>query len=880
MTTPREWFQRLAGTLRPSRSDADLREELDLHLELAAEDERRRGSPEHARRAAAIRSGGVAQSLEALREQRGLPWLDGVARDVSSAWRAIARNPGFTAVATGTLGAGLALCLMVGSVVNAFLIRSLPYPAADRLHSVLLAGPDGERPRGLADMDWSALDAVAEQRIAWDLDMFYLLGGAYPEPARGAWVTPGFLQGLGVRAERGRVLGPGDFTPDGGPTAVMISHRLWASRFGSDPHVVGRSLRAYVSDRPDEPEMLVVAGVLAADFWHVNLYTDVIAPLRAPSYPYLVTLRAGVDAGLAAERVSALVRAADGALSEQWRASLVPLQARYAEEMRPLLRAMALAAGLVLAIACANIAVLLLVRSARRRHEIAIRLALGASRARLARMLGCEALLLGALATAAGLALTALATGVLAPIVEQHLGRRLPGGEPALAVDSTLLAVALAGGLLLSLALTLAPLVTLWSATVTPALKTGGRGTTDGRTAHRVRSALIAGEIAAALALLVGSGLMVQSAVKMLGSAPGFDARDVTTTSVGLRPRSYPDAASRAEFFGRLLQRLHERAGGGIVALSDAWPLQPVQPTRVERAGENPVAAEAGVVRASAGYFAALRIPFREGGSFAAQDRPGGEPVVVVSESLAQRLWPGTSALGQQLRLPSTGPDGTTAPGGPVHRVVGVVQDVRLVAYEDGQVQVDANQLDAYVPLHQEAGRFAFVYARQFPTVPAALRSIVAEVDPEVAVAPPQSLESAADDQRRGPRQLAWVLSLLAAFAAVLALVGVYSVIAYAVGQRQREIGVRLVVGAAPETVTWLFVREGSPLVLCGLGAGLVASAALGAVLRSQLFGVVPTEPAVLASATILFALCAYAALWWPARRAAQVEPARVLKED
>lgn len=880
MATLREWVTRLWGTVRPGRRDAELEQELRLHLEMTAEHERPgANSPEDAWRAAVIRAGGLAQTMEVLREQRGFPSLDSVLRDLHYAWRSIARKPGFALIASATLAAGLAVCLTVVTVVNAYLIRPLPYPAAGRLYSVVLGSPDLDPPRGLADVDWTALDDIIDHRIAWDLDMFYLLGGAYPEAAPGAWVTPGFVQGLGLRAERGRVLETADFTP-GRPAAVMISHRLWASRFGSDPDVLGRTLKAYVSDRPDEPEALTVVGVLPADFWHVNIYTDVLGPLRAPSYPYLVRLADGADPRSAADRLTALVHVATPALPERWRATLVPFQARYAEEMRPLLKAAAVSAALVLLIACANIAVLLLVRSARRRHEIAIRLALGASRIRLARLLGFEALLLGGTATLLGTGVSALLTSGLAPLVEQRLGRRLPGGESALALDGTLLIAALAGCVFVTLALTLAPLVTLWSTAVTPALKTGGRSATEGRTARRVRSVLIAGEIAAALALLVGSALMIQSSMEMLRADPGFRAAGILTTSVGLRQRSYPDGPSRAEFYARLLQRLDERTGRASVALSDAWPLQGVRPTRVESAGEDAAAAEAGVIRVSAGYFTTLGIPFLDGGPFAAQDRAGAEPVVVISESLARRLWPGARAVGQSLRISDTGAGAPNAVRGTRHLVVGVVQDVRQVDYDDGQVRADASQLDAYVPLLQDATRFAFLYTGDSSNTPDALRLTIAELDPEAAVGAPKSLASALDETRTGPRQLAWVLSSFAAFAALLALLGVYSVIAYGVRQREREIGVRLAVGADRRAVTRLFVREGSPLVAWGLAAGLLGAAALGQVLRSQLFGVEPVEPRILVATTALFAMCGWLALWWPARRAAQVDPAHVLKDE
>jgi predicted permease len=879
MTVLREWIVRLRATLWPCRRDAELEEELRVHLEMAAEHERTRvDSAEEARRAAAIRSGGIAQAMELLRDQRGLPWLDGLRRDLHDAWRASIRNLGFTVVATATLGAGAALCLTALTVVNAYLLRPLPYPSADRLYSVVLTGSGRDLGRGLAEIDWTALDGVVEERIAWDLDMFYLLGGAYPEPAPGAWVTPGFLPGLGLRAERGRVLEPADFARTS-PTAVMISHRLWAGRFGGDPDVVGRTVKAYVSDRPDEPEALTIVGVLPADFWHVNVYTDVLAPLRAPSYPYLVKLRDGVDPRSAADRVTALMRVSNRALPEAWRASLVPLQARYANEMRPLLRAVAVSAALVLLIACANVAVLLLVRAVRRRPEIAIRLALGASRARMARLLGFEALLLGGGATALGLGASALLARGLAPVLEQRLGRRLPGGESALVLDGTLLAAALAAALVLTVALTLAPLVTLWSTTATPALKSGGRQATEGRTARRLRSVLITAEVAAALALLVGSALMIESSVRMIGVDPGFRASGVVATSVGLRARAYPDAVKRADLYTRLLRRLHVGSSSGPVALSDAWPLLRLRPRRVGSAGAPSLAAEASVTRVSAGYFDTLGIEFRDGASFAPQDHVGAEPAAVISESLARRLWPGARAVGQRLRVFAADAHGGETVDGAPHLVVGVVRDVRRVTYDDGQVRADTSPFEAYLPLLQDAGRFAFVFARRAASDTEALRRGIGELAPDAAVGTPRSLASALDDARSGPRQLAWVLSAFAGFAALLALLGVYSVIAYAVRQREREIGIRLVVGANPRVVTRLFVREGCPLLGLGLAAGLLGAVALGHVLRSQLFGVEPTDPGVLVGMAASFALCGWLALWWPARRAALVDPAHVLKD-
>jgi hypothetical protein len=254
------------------------------------------------------------------------------------------------------------------------------------------------------------------------------------------------------------------------------------------------------------------------------------------------------------------------------------------------------------------------------------------------------------------------------------------------------------------------------------------------------------------------------------------------------------------------------------------------------------------------------------------------EPIAVVSDSLARRLWPGSRAVGQRLRI-REGEDPETA-AGTDHVVVGVVRDVRLVDYDDGQVRTNLDRLDAYVPLMRGPGRFVFLYTHGFPDSPESLRLAIAALDREASIGSAVSLASQYQAARSGPRQLAWLLSGFAAFAAVLALLGVYSVIAYSVRQREREIGVRLVVGADRRTVTGLFIREGATLVACGLAGGAFGAAAIGYVLRSQLFGVAPIEPWLLAGTTVMFGLCAFVALWWPARRASLVDPSQVLKVD
>lgn len=871
MRVLREWWVRLVSIIWPGRSDADIEEELRAHLAMAADEGRA------TLRESRLRAGGVDQAMEQMRDQRGVRWIHDLGRDLREATRLFTRTPAMAAVAVLSLGVALALGLTVVRVLNAYVLRGLPYPEADRLYTLTIEQPGQSIVDDAASLPWASLDDVVEHHIAWNLDMVALLGGEYPDAATAAWVTPGFVDGLGVAVALGRTLRAADFTP-AGPIPVLISHRLWTSRFGASPDVLGRSLPAYSIEQPDVQDTFTVVGVLPPDFWHINTYTDVIGPLREPWFPYMLRLRPGVDAGVVAQRIDAMVRAATPLVPADWRPALISTHARYVASLEPVLAAMGGVAVIVGLIACANVGVLLLVRAVRRQHEMALRLALGASRARLARLLAAEAALLTGVATAVGLTLAAAALRLAAPAMETHLGRRVPGGVSALAVDGTVAWVTLAVVAVVALVLTAVPL----AAATVPALRVGlvhaGRGATASRSARRLRGALVAAEIAGALALLVGATLMVESARRVLDDPVGLRG-DVMAADIGLRERDALDSAGRAAAFSRMAGQVRMRVGHRFVALGGRFPLQPT-PTRLVGSVDGAIrSAGASVLPVSAEYFETVGVALRDGATFAADDRPGGDPVAVVSESLAARLWPAQRAVGQWVDVPTD-----TAPDAPRvrHRVVGVVGDVQELRDEAG-VGTDADRLDLYVPLLQAPQRFAFLYVRSLRAgtttdVGATIRAAVATVDPEAAVSSVRDLGELIDAVRGRPRRLAWLLSVLALSAVLLALVGVYGVLAYTVRHRQREIGVRLALGATPGQVTGLFVREGAWLLASGLVVGAFGAVAIGRALESQLFGVAPVELRVIAAALAALACCGALASWWPARRAAQVAPAEVLR--
>jgi predicted permease len=512
----------------------------------------------------------------------------------------------------------------------------------------------------------------------------------------------------------------------------------------------------------------------------------------------------------------------------------------------------------------------MLVRARRREKELAVRLALGASQARLARLLVVEGLLLGFVSTALGVALSIAATASLAPLVEGFLDRRIPGGLGALTVDGRVFTAASLSGAVVTMVFTLIPIITMWRANLLPALSTTGRASTLA-TSGRSRTVLIGIEIAASLALLAGAGLMAETAVRMLHVDFGVEADDVVTASLALRQRSFPDDASRLAFFDRLETELRSATAGSSIALGDWWPLQGSRPRRVQTAAAEPVVAGANPFGVSPDYFQTLGMSVRDGRAFTARDRLGSETVTIVSESLARHLWPrGGRAVGNHLTIemePGRAPQ-TLA-------VVGVVNDVR-------QSHSDEDLNDLYLPLAQRPGRFAFLYVRAPRSISweSDLRSSVARVNSEVAVGAPRRLGLGIDQERARPRFLAFMLTVFAAVACVLALVGMHGVIAYAVRQRQREIAVRIAVGASGGAVTRMFLRQGLIVLAGGLGIGVIAALALGRVLQSQLYGVQPTEPRVLALAVAVFGVSALAAMLWPAWRAASVDPVVVLKAE
>jgi putative ABC transport system permease protein len=794
--------------------------------------------------------------------------------DLRIAARTIARQRRLALVATLTLGLGVALAATVLTAVNAYLIRGLPYPEAHRLHNVGLFRPGMDLPPKLETLDWHTLDDLIDVAISWDLDLFNLRGAPYAEAVQSTWVTPGYMEGFGVGTAMGRPFGPQDFAAASPPVAI-ISHRLWQTRFNGDPNIIGRHFESFAIDRPDEIGVFTIVGVLPERHWHLQAYTDILAPLKTPNVPYVVRLRDGVSAQAAADRVTALVRARHE-MPAAWSASVESMEAAYVLTVRPLLLTLSAAAGLVLLIASANVAVLLLIRAAGRRPELAMRRALGASALRVARMLIAEAVVLGAAASLLGVILAEVLVQTLAPLADRQFGRAVPGGPAAFQMDGFVLLGVAAAGLLIVIVCSIVPIWASMRSTSSAPVSVGQKSATGSRAQQRARTLLVVTEIGACLALLVSAVVMVQSGLRILNTDVGVRTDGVQVTSMSLRQASYPTPASRIALLDRVAAETAGIAGLHGVAFTNSWPLQ-APPQREVRGdiADDPRPSRAGLQAVSARYFDVLGVPIVDGRAFGPADVISATRVAVVSATLAGRTWPGQRAIGRRLRVlpPATAPPGTM-PGD--FEVIGVAADTR-------HSHTDTDTADVFVALSQFGTGAPFVYLRTGgdpPVIFTGFRSALARIDEGVVTGSLRPLGDILDRQRAGPRFLAQLLVVFAAMSTLLALIGLHGVIAYAAGQRRREIAIRMAVGASRGSIAAMFLRQGAVIVLAGLVAGIAGALALGGLLQSQLFGVSANDPVVIGLTASAFGLCAFAASFIPARRAAAADPAEALKGE
>ncbi len=898
MATLREWFSRLF----PSRRDADVEEELRLHLELAAEEEKRRAvSPQDAPRAAVLQVGGLAQSMEAVRDQRGLPWLDALGRDLRQALRTLRRHRSFTTVVLLTLALGIGANTAMFSVLNAVLLRPLPYPNADRLVAVWHAAPGAE---GLSSVSGdlrlssSMYFTYAEQNRTFEhIGVWYastatITGLAQPDEVRTIVVSDGTLDALGVPPLIGRSLATIDQQLNATKT-VLLGYGYWQRRFGADPHVIGRNLM--VDSIPRE-----IVGVMPAGFEVVTTDADIILPRQfdrsraiLPGFGYegVARLKPGVTIAEASADVARLVPiwmnswpAAPGVdphVYENWRIApaLRPLKQDVVGNAGNSLWLLMGTIGIVLLIACANVATLLLVRAEARQQELAIRAALGAGKGQIVRALLTESVLLALMGGILGLGVAYVALQILVA----HGPSTLPRLNE-IALDTRATAFNVVVSLLSGVLFGLIPALRHGSLRLSGNLGGSGRTFSDSRERQRARSALVVAQVALALVLLVCSGLMVRTFGALHAVHPGFtDPASLQTLRVAI-PESLvpaPDRVARTQH--DMVDKLAGLPGVTSAAFAATVPMDGVPPDWDVISAEGVIykTAEIPPLRlfqyVSPGYFSTAGTALIAGREYTWTDLSNALPFTMVSENLARELWSTPqAALGKRIRTLDTAP---------WREVIGVVQDVHHNGAQETTPAIiywPATGEDLYGPTPTAVTRtFTFVVRSQragHEDFVDEVQRAIWSVNPNVSIASIRTMQDIYDRSMARTSFTLVMLALAGSMALILGIVGIYGLISYGVSQRRREIGIRLAIGAQRHELTFMFLRSGLVLACLGVPIGLTAAAGMTRLMSSLLYGVTPLDAPTYLAVPIIVVAAAAIASYLPARRAATVNPVEALR--
>lgn len=809
--------------------------------------------------------------------------MNSLLQDVRYGLRGLSRQRGFTAVAILSLALGIGANTAIFSLVNAVLFKPLPLHDPEGLVLVWeeqpLVGAVRDNPAPGNYSDWKAQNRVFEDMAAFSWLSLNLTGDGEPEKLAAYGVTANAFPLLGVRPALGRNFLAEEDQPGAGRVAIL-SHGLWQRRYGGEPNILGRNLVL-------DGEQYTVVGVMPAGFQFLQSYIGLWVPaalskeeLARRDMHYLTVvarLKPGVTREQAESDIGAIterIALSDPDESQGMQSSVVPLREQLTGGVRRPLFMLAAAVGFVLLIACANIANLLLARSTGRRREMAVRTALGASRGRVVRQLLTESVLLSIAGGAAGLLLAAWSFEFLKKLVPEGLIL-----SADLKIDLTVLGYALAISCLTGVVFGLAPAWQASRVSLNEVLKQGGGRGGAGAGGGRLRGALVVAEVALALVLLVGAGLMIQTVYHLRGQFAFFQPEQVLTVRTVLPERKYAELERRAAYYDEVLTRVQTLPGVVAAGYTTSAPLQwkggangftPEGPPPPPGVATNAIHRQV-----SANYLQTMAIPLREGRYFDERDERQTLPVMIVNETMARKYWPGESALGKRIKfnLPK-GDD-------PWRAVVGVVADVR-------QMGMDAPvKSEMYFPYRQIASH-AFYRPRDLVVrvagdplalVPAVRREVHA-VDADQPLSNIATMDKLLADET-GSRGLAMVLlASFAGLALLLSGLGIYGVLAYFVTQHVPEIGVRLALGARPRDILNLVLKKGMGLALGGLALGLAAAYALTRLVESLLFGVSATDPATFAAVALLLGAVALVACFVPARRATKVDPMIALRYE
>jgi predicted permease len=900
MSSLRALCLRFTGLFYKERRDEELAEELESHLEMHIADNIRAGmSPAEARRDALIKLGGLDQTKERYRARRGIPFLESLLQDIRFGLRMLRKSPGFTAVVVLTLALGIGATTAIFTVVNTVLIRPLPFKNPSSLAMLWENVPFCTR------CPFSAPDFTFLQRSQNSFESMGIFqnreldvsDNGRPERVMAARVSASIFPILGIEPLFGRTFTSEEDTS--GSNVVLLSYRLWQRRYAMDKGIIGRSIEidrqpyTVVGVMPlgfTFPIAPVVAGILSsshpAELWIPmgftraelegwgNMYnSDVIARLE----PGTTIAQADSEAELLSNRLTALyppavMKALDVA---RIKLAVYPYQQEVAGPVREPLLVLMAAVGLVLLISCTNVATLLLSRAAARQREIAVRGALGATRARVVRQLLTEGLLLAAVGGTFGLMLARWGMRSLLSLAPPDIP--LPQQ-----VSMDVAVVVFVGGIsiLTALLFGLAPALQLSGLALQQGLEDGARSVTSGRAKQRLRGVLVTIELAMALVLLVGAGLLIRSFAKLLQANLGFRPDHVLTLSLPLPYNAYPKAAPIRSFYQQLLEQIAALPGVAAVGFSNDLPLESrdSEEFQIERSDSSTVNRSLDATWVLGNYFEATEISLLRGRWFTAEDRADSHAVAIISQTLAQRFWPNEDAVGKRIRW-------GTDPKFPWQTVVGVVNDVNDRASGRARVympylQVSDDALQDNVVGEWRSMNLA-VRTRTDPETlgPAVVRKIHS-LDPELAVAHIRTMTQVLSSSVAVPRFNTVLVGIFGGVALFLAVIGVYGVLSYMVTEQTHEIGIRIALGAEHAEILGLVLRQGAKLAGVGVAIGLFAALGLTRLLRGLLYGVSVTDPVTFAGVAVLLMSVAMLACYIPARRAARVDPMVALRYE
>jgi predicted permease len=871
---------RVAGVWRADRIGEEIDRELQFHIDMRTEENIGRGmSPDEARRDALSRFGHRAGIKERGYEVRGGRWLEALWQDTRYGARMLLKHPGFSLVAILTLALGIGANTAIFSIVNGVLLRPLPYPEPERLDTVFQQNSSMNR-FGISVADFQGIEreyAKIGSVAAFTHRAVTLTGGERPEQIKATFATAAFFKTLGVTPASGRAFLPGEDRPETDPV-VVISHAFWQRQLAGNPGAIGQRLTL-------DGVGYTVIGIMPPGFIAPSSTIPDLWPILQPQTPKRrgpFTLRViarrnnGVSAQQGQEELQRIARE----VFAQWAHAFpdanatyvsMPLKQALIGDIGTTLLVLFGAVGCVLLLASINVANLLLARASTRQQEIAIRAALGAGRFRLARQLFTESLLLAVLGGVAGLLLAVWGVDMLLAISPVTIPRM-----DQVKVDGFVLGFAALGTLFSCLVFGLMPALYSVNPDLGEPLKGGGRGNAEVPGRRRLRNLLVIAEFALALPLLVGAGLMINSFMRLQQVNPGFDPDHLLTVQLPLPAQKYPKVEQAAIFHQEMLRRIQTLPGVRSASITTSLPLVGgdtndfILEVRPTPPGKSDDVAE--FLSVSPEYFRTLGVPLRKGRYLSEQDDENAPPVMVISESMARRYFPGEDPIGMRLKTGGCKEcDWTTIVG-----VVGDVKNEGLSAEDDSAMYCPFNQEPMGIRMMTLVLRTEGDAASFVPTV----RREVNSIDPDLALADVKTMDQLMSTSLGQSRYRGVLLGIFALVALTLAAVGIYGVIAYAVSQRTHEIGIRIALGARRQDIFRMVVGHGMILSLIGVGVGLAASLALTRYLSSLLYGVSSTDPLTFMSVVVLLVCVALLACSVPARRATKVDPMVALRAE